>query len=133
MRKDIFIILLALIFPLFVYAQEKPEVFVQMGHSDAVLSVAFSPDGRFIVSGSDDGTIKFWDVKTGKEIAQFVAFDDGEWVVITPEGYFNASPNGAKHLNVRVGNNAYPIDNFYKKFYNPDYVASVLQGKRKHK
>ena len=30
-------------------------------HSSWVRSVAFSPDGKSIVSGSDDGTIKVWD------------------------------------------------------------------------
>ena len=30
-------------------------------HSDAITSVAFSPDGTKIVSGSDDKTIKVWD------------------------------------------------------------------------
>ncbi|MGD9899497.1 MAG: caspase family protein [Calditrichaceae bacterium] len=62
------------------------------------------------------------------EVARFYAFSDGEWIVITPEGYFNASPNGAKYINVRIGNQVYSIDNFYEKFYNPLYVAAVLQG-----
>ena len=31
------------------------------GHSEGVLSVAFSPDGRRIVSGSRDETLKVWD------------------------------------------------------------------------
>ena len=31
-------------------------------HSDCVRSVAFSPDGTKIVSGSDDKTIKVWDI-----------------------------------------------------------------------
>jgi hypothetical protein len=66
---------------------------------------------------------------TGKEIARFVTFADGEWIVITPEGYFNASANGAKYLNVRVGDQVYSIDNFHEKYYNPAYVASVLHGK----
>jgi WD40 repeat protein len=82
------------------------------------------------LSGSEDGTVRLWDVNTGKEIAQFICFNDDEWVVITPEGYFNASSNGAKYFNVRIGNNVYPLDKFYKEFYKPDYVASILQGKK---
>jgi WD40 repeat protein len=100
------------------------------GHLGEITGLTFSPDGKYILSASSDGTNRLWDISTGKEIAQFISFKDGEWVVITPEGYFNASPGGAKHLNVRVGNQVYSIDNFYEKFFNPVYVASVLQGKK---
>src|SRR5271163_1585223 len=36
------------------------------GHLDVVFAVAFSPDGRRIVSGSRDKTIKVWDTTTGE-------------------------------------------------------------------
>jgi len=35
------------------------------GHSDWVLSVAFSPDGTRIVSGSKDNTLRLWDAVSG--------------------------------------------------------------------
>ena len=36
------------------------------GHSDAVFSVAYSPDGRQLLSGSYDFTVRVWDVATGQ-------------------------------------------------------------------
>lgn len=38
------------------------------GHTNGVYSVAFSPDGRRLVSGSHDQTARIWDASTGKQI-----------------------------------------------------------------
>jgi len=38
------------------------------GHTDYVLSVCFSPDGKFLASGSGDDTVKLWEMPTGKFI-----------------------------------------------------------------
>ena len=35
------------------------------GHTASVGSLAFSPDGALLASGSDDNTIKLWDMQTG--------------------------------------------------------------------
>ena len=42
-----------------------------MGHVDFIRSVNFSPDGRKIVTGSDDYTAKIWDIDTGKQLGNF--------------------------------------------------------------
>src|SRR5215813_13464290 len=47
-----------------VFAQQ-PELVVQTGHAEVISSVAFSPDGKFLASGSLDGTIKLWEVSSG--------------------------------------------------------------------
>jgi WD40 repeat protein len=40
------------------------------GHNNLVRSAAFSPDGKYIASGSFDYTIRFWDAQTGHFIRQ---------------------------------------------------------------
>ena len=42
------------------------------GHSAQVLSVAFSPEGERIVSGSADKTVKIWSAKTGAEVSELM-------------------------------------------------------------
>ncbi|MET0166214.1 MAG: WD40 repeat domain-containing protein, partial [Vicinamibacterales bacterium] len=49
---------------------------VQDGHSNSVTSVAFSPDGSRLLSGSDDKTVKLWDAATGQLIRTFEGHSD---------------------------------------------------------
>ncbi|MEG4226062.1 protein kinase [Microcoleus sp. N9_B2] len=66
-------------------------------HSDAVGSVAFSPDGLMLASGSKDKTIQIWDLATGKSIRTFpgdsstiwsVAFDSNGTKLATGTGFW---------------------------------------------
>jgi WD40 repeat protein len=42
------------------------------GHTDEVVSVAFSPNGKLLASGSRDGSLRLWDPATLKQIARLV-------------------------------------------------------------
>jgi WD40 repeat protein len=97
------------------------------GHTNDVLAVAFSPDGQLALSGSRNGHIHLYNIETGKTVAQIVDFDNGEWITITPEGYYTASLNGAKHLNVRIGNQVYGIDQYEAIYHRPDIVQLALK------
>jgi hypothetical protein len=48
---------------------QEPKLRATLTHGDAVLAVAFRPDGKTLASSSSDQTIKLWDVATGKEQA----------------------------------------------------------------
>jgi WD40 repeat protein len=61
-------------------------------HPARVLAVAFSPDGRRLVSGCQDGTVWFWDAATGKGFTPREKHAGGvRAVAISPDGSLTAS------------------------------------------
>ncbi len=71
------------------------------GHSDEVTAMAISPDGKRIVSGSDDKTIKIWDSASGDELMTLRGHDD--WissVAFSPDGKRIISGSGDNTVKV---------------------------------
>ena len=56
------------------------------GHSQAVLSMAFSPDGTWIASGSADGTMRLWDTLVGMHLRTFDAPRKVIDILFSPNG-----------------------------------------------
>lgn len=70
------------------------------GHTNLVRSVAFSRDGQTLVSGSNDNTIRIWNLQ--KRQLQGVLSEKGEWVVvaISPDGQTLASGSSDKTIKI---------------------------------
>jgi WD40 repeat protein len=65
-------------------------IFTLHGHIESVSSLAYSPDGAHLASGSADGTVKVWDARTGQEVRTLA------WHTLTVSS-LAFSPDGA-HL-----------------------------------
>jgi WD40 repeat protein len=97
------------------------------GHASYVDHLSFALDGQRIVSSAGDG-LKIWSTATGELLASYLLAEDGEWVLITPEGYFDTSAAQAKMLSVVRGLDIYSIDQVYQSLYRPDLVREKLAG-----
>jgi hypothetical protein len=99
------------------------------GHLGRVTSVAFSPEGKVLASSSGDGTTRVWDISSGKERVALIAFRDGSFLAITPEGYYDASSAAAEeNLNLRIRGRVFAIGAYREKFYRPDLIKLGLAG-----
>ena len=85
------------------YATTGTNLSVLSGHSDEVNSLAFSLDGALLVSGSNDKTVKLWDIQTGGVIRTFHGHTNWvQSVSISPDCTTIAS--GLKDKNIHLWN-----------------------------
>lgn len=86
---------------------QKPEFVIQTGHQYSIPTVAFSPDGKVIVSGGWDHSLKLWDVATGRELYALSGYSRFVYsVAFSPDGKSVASGSNdstIKLLDVATG------------------------------
>jgi WD40 repeat protein len=102
----------------------------------AAWAVNVSGDGQTVVAALADGTIRWYDIRDGREkLAFFPHADRKRWVVWTPSGYYQASPGGEDligwHLNHGRDTAAdfFPASRFRNKFNRPDVIARALNSR----
>ncbi|KAJ7159010.1 quinon protein alcohol dehydrogenase-like superfamily [Mycena crocata] len=84
------------------FQHNDPPDIPEEGHLDYVRAVAFSPDGKCIVSGSDDKTLRRWDAENGEPVGTSLKghTDYVSSVAFSPDGKRIAS--GSKDCSVRI-------------------------------
>ncbi len=72
-----------------------------IGHCSEVRSIAFSPDGKYLASGSEDNTVKLWSVQSQKEVTTLQGHSSYVYsVAFSPDGKYLAS--GSRDRTVKL-------------------------------
>ncbi|MBI2263766.1 MAG: caspase family protein [Armatimonadetes bacterium] len=102
------------------------------GHPREILCIAFSPGGGVLATGSADNSIRFWEVGSGGLLATAFELDQGkDWIVVSPEGFFDGSPGGMQQILWRLSDNIFDTaepEQYFNEFYQPGLLADALKS-----
>jgi len=100
----------------------------------AVFGVTFLPDERWLASASEDGSIIIWNRETGERLSTLISLKKSEdWLVITPEGFFDGSQSAWRQISWRFDKNTFnvrPVEEFFGEFWLPGLLAELLTDQK---
>ncbi|SHJ75017.1 WD40 repeat [Reichenbachiella agariperforans] len=105
------------------------------GHEGEVWALADFASKDLLLSASNDQTIKIWNNITGENLASLFVASDNEWVIWTPQGFYEASAGGEKyigwHINQGQNNLAvfHDVSAFASFYHRPDVIQEILKLK----
>ncbi len=106
---------------------------VKIPHLGGAAALSFNPDGRLLALLGKDGDAYLFDAHTGQLLATLISADNGEWLVVAPDGKFDGSPGGWNQILWRFAGetfNVAPVETFFNEFYYPGLLSEILAGKK---
>jgi len=119
---------------LIAYRRDGAEIGRFVGHESDVWAVAVSPDGKYLVSGCWDQTVRLWDVTSRQLLVTLFYGSDGEWVMWTPEGFYTSSKKGGDRVGWQINHGSDKAADYItgeqvrKELFRPDLVAEKIAG-----
>jgi hypothetical protein len=113
------------------FDEKAPKPKLLSGHTGDVRSLALLNNDTLLLSGSDDGTARIWDLKNDHEMADLISMSKHpRWLVVTPEGLFDGPSDSILNVSWRLpgSNDVFPLDAFYNDYFHPGLSAEVFHG-----
>jgi len=84
------------------YPQEREAPIASIGHDSSVNSVVFSPNGRLILSGSSDKTVKLWDIRSRRLLRTLEGHTDSVTCIAFSPGDARIAASGGSDATIRI-------------------------------
>jgi len=82
--------------------------------------------GNVLMTSDVDGVTKFWNLSTIKELYQHIQIGKNDWMVRSPEGYFDATDQAISNIHFVRGMDVIGADQVLEEFYVPGLVEDCL-------
>jgi WD40 repeat protein len=109
------------------------KVLTGIPHLGGTAALSFNPNGRLIALLGKDGDCYLLDAKSGQLLATLVSNENGDWLVVSPDGKFDGSPGGWNQILWRFSGNTFnvtPVETFFNEFYYPGLLSEIIAGKK---
>lgn len=111
----------------FVAQKEKDRYSADFGNIFDEFS-SFSEFGNFKIQRTVYSTLALLDKRTDKLLATLISLDENDWAVVTPNGLFDASPEGRKLMHFIVGLETVSLEQMKDVYYVPGLLRKIFAG-----
>ncbi|MGL1886024.1 MAG: caspase family protein [Reichenbachiella sp.] len=105
------------------------------GHLGEIWSVVEYQKEDLLITGSSDQTIRIWNNITGENLLNLFISTENEWVIWTPQGFYEASAGGEKHIgwHINKGDDKLAeyqdVSAFSNYYHRADVIKKILELK----
>lgn len=95
------------------------------GTGDDVSGLVFMKNERYMLS-EEYGGLCFWDMEKKRQIGKLYMFEkSADWVLLTDDGRFDATPDALKKMYFTKGKEIIPLESLYEKYYVPGLLKQI--------
>lgn len=104
------------------------------GHLGGITEVSFDSSERFLLTSSETGSIKLWDVHSGELLLTQYFFDGrpDQWLIVDPKGYFDGTDQAMSLLHWIIDGEVVGFDQLKREFWIPGLWKLKLEGSVDH-